>query len=257
MEWFRELFDETYFKTYAGILPPERTLREVDAVERYLELKPPLDVLDVPCGFGRHAVVLAQRGYRVTGVDLNAVQLDEARRRAAAAGVAAGGTALTWIQRDMRDLDFDGEFDVAINLFTAFGYFDAEAEDERFLRAVARALRPGGRFLMDVVNTIWFLRHYERLQRVWHGSEGAYTLEDQTFDPLTSRLRNDRVLVLDGRLERRHLEVRQYMPVELVAMLGRAGLEVTGVWGGFASEPFGLDTPRLVVAARKAAGGAA
>src|SRR6185503_17029472 len=98
-----------------------------------LELDPGARVLDVACGHGRHSLELARRGFAVTGVDLSARSIAVAREAAEREGLRA-----TFVERDARDLDFDGEFDAAVNLFTsAIGYFDEEAENQRVVDGVA------------------------------------------------------------------------------------------------------------------------
>ncbi len=111
-------------------------------------------VLDVPCGFGRHAVLLARRGYRVTGVDIGREVLAAGRRAAARAGVD-----LDFQRGDMRKLRFRGEFDLVLNLFTSFGYFGDEGDAE-VLRGFYRALRPGGWAALQMINRDWIIRNY-------------------------------------------------------------------------------------------------
>ncbi|HEX3213864.1 MAG TPA: class I SAM-dependent methyltransferase, partial [Actinomycetota bacterium] len=126
------------------MLPAERTAAEVNGVVGQLGLAPGARLLDLCCGPGRHAVPLAQLGYRVTGLDLSRPLL--ARAAAAAAGQRVGLVAA-----DMRRLPFaDGSFDAVLNLFNAFGYLEDEAQDELVLAEVARVLAPGGRFLQEL-----------------------------------------------------------------------------------------------------------
>src|SRR5262245_1188187 len=100
-------------------------------------------VLAAPCGFGRHSVVLARRGFDVTGVDLSETELRRAKERAAAADVA-----LQLVRQDMRDMDFSGEFDLALNLFSSIGFF-TDDEDRLLIDRFCPALKPGGAFVLD------------------------------------------------------------------------------------------------------------
>src|SRR5204863_7350641 len=116
-----------------------RTGRQVEFIVEKLGLGEGSRVLDLACGRGRISIGLAQHGCRVTGLDLSPRSLELARSDAEAAGVE-----IEFVRRDMRDLDAEGEFDAVVNVFTSFGYFPAQEEDERVLAAVARALVPGG-----------------------------------------------------------------------------------------------------------------
>src|SRR3990167_5939097 len=110
-------------------------------------------VLDAPCGFGRHYLALARRGFAVTGVDLSETELVRARERAAAAGVT-----LRLVQQDMRDMDFSAEFDLALNLFSSIGYF-SDDEDRLLLDRFCLALKSGGTFVLDTRNRDHFIRN--------------------------------------------------------------------------------------------------
>ncbi|MGA9160012.1 MAG: class I SAM-dependent methyltransferase [Actinomycetota bacterium] len=115
-----------------------------DKVERALELPARARVLDVPCGEGRISVELAARGHDVTGVDLNETFLSTAARRADERGVN-----VAWQRHDMRELPFDSEFEAVLNFGGSFGCFD-EADNARTSASAYRALRSGGRFLVDM-----------------------------------------------------------------------------------------------------------
>lgn len=148
--WYAEdsgLWGETYLYEYQDILTPERTCADVDFLERELHLEKSMKVLDLCCGHGRHTIELAKRGYQMTGLDLNTFFLDNAKHDAEAAGAT-----INWIKSDMREVPFEGEFDVVVNLFTAFGYLESDDEDQKVLHQVTKALKPGGQFTLDVYN---------------------------------------------------------------------------------------------------------
>src|ERR1700682_2828685 len=141
--WWRSWFGPSYLALYDGFLA-ERTPVEIDQLEALLALRPPRRILDCPGGQGRHAIELARRGYEVTGVDLSPYMLGVARERGEASGVR-----VRWLAGDMREALPGETFDLVINLFTSFGYFDDEADDRRVVRAAASMLAPGGRVLLD------------------------------------------------------------------------------------------------------------
>ncbi len=212
-------------------------------------LKPGAHVLDAPCGFGRHAVEFARAGAKVTGVDFNETELGRAREAAARAGVT-----LSLVGQDMRDMEFAGEFDVAVNLFSSIGYF-SDDEDRLLIDRFWRALSPGGLFVLDTRNRDQCVRSMpaEERQRV----EGGTLRIENRFDPATSRW-TARWWRLDGGAPEDDAgafigesEIRLYSAHELRAMLRPERWNRVDLYGGFDGTPFSLDARRLVVMARK------
>jgi SAM-dependent methyltransferase len=243
VDFFREGF---YHRAWAPGERFERAEREVDFMVGALSLPSGASVLDLCCGEGRHAVELALRGYRMSGLDLSAFHLRLARQAAKDAGVS-----VRWHRADMRDLPWEDEFDAVINVFTSFGYLESDEEDFKVLMAVARALKPGGRFLLDTINREMLVRHWET-HRWQEGADGTLRLEDRRFDFLGGRQRN-RVLSIhpDGTRREREIDLRMYTLKELADMLSRAGLVVRQTWGGFDGRDYGLDTLRMIVLSEK------
>lgn len=250
-EWPVAFFDDDYLKLYARMLSDERTAEEVAFIVSTLGLERGTRVLDLACGVGRHAVGVAGHGCAVTGLDFNARYLEIGAERAAAAGVN-----VTWVAGDMRRLEFDAAFDAAYSYFTSFGYF-SDAENEDVLAGVARALRPGGRFLLDVYNREWLLTHPP--QRTWHQREdGALHMEEVTLDLRTSRV-NSRQILLDpkgGHQLVKSFDLRVYTCGELSALLSRHGFEVGDVWGGIDRGEYTTESRRLILTATRRAEGA-
>jgi SAM-dependent methyltransferase len=243
-EWPIAFFDDDYLRIYAPVLTPALTAEEVAFIEARLALAPGASVLDLACGAGRHAVAMAARGYAVTGVDFNAHYLDLAREAAARAGVA-----VDWRQGDMRRLDFAGRFDAVYSYFTSFGYFSDE-ENENVLAGVARALKPGGRFLLDVVNRDWMLTHPQ--QRTWSQREdGALLMEELRLDVVSSRVTSRQTLIDAGGGARvnKEYDLRAYTCAELTALMRRHGLVVGCVLGSAAGEGYSTESRRLILLA--------
>jgi len=240
--WYRQFFGERYLEAVGRHVEEARTIEEVDFVERILDLKPGARILDLCCGHGRHSIELAARGYSVVGLDFDASSLERAKEAAETRGVE-----VEFIQREMRDIPFRREFDACINIFTAFGYLESEAEDLRVLQAVAEALKHGGKFLLDVINREWLMRNYQ--PRGWvENPDGGRLLEEREFDLLTSR-NNVRWIYIkpDGsKWETRH-SLRVYTLTELAEMMKEVGLSVEAIYGGFDGKPYTLDSRRLIV----------
>jgi SAM-dependent methyltransferase len=244
--WYDGFFESEWLDFLAHERDGERTTAEVDFVVEQLGLEPGARVLDLACGHGRHSLELARRGFRVTGVDLSPRSLELAREAAAAEGL---GVEL--VESDMREIDFDAEFDAAINLFTAFGYFESDEEDREVVRRITRSLRPGGRFLIDTLNALGLAKRYQ--PRRWEeAAQGVVMLDDHEWDLLAGRNRASWTFIRpDGtRSELRHI-VRTYAPWELAKLIASAGLEVEGSWGDFEGAPLTYESWRLILLARK------
>jgi SAM-dependent methyltransferase len=246
--WYAGFFDDQWLAMRDEVTPPERTQREVDFALEVLAPPSGARVLDVACGHGRHSLELARRGFRVTGVDLSEPSLTLAREAAAAEELD-----VELVHSDMREIPFREEFDAAVNLFTSFGYFENEHEDERALAAIALSLKPGGALLLETVNGAALLRVFRA--ETWSELEdGTLMLEHRSYDLLTGR--NDVVWTFvrpDGsRSELRH-SLRLYTVAELASMLHRVGLEIERSWGGWDGSELTLDSGiRFLVLARKA-----
>lgn len=242
--WFTEgagFFGPDYLVEYEEILPEDRTTKEVDFVEKALDLKAGMTILDVPCGHGRHAVELGKRGYDVTGSELNEFFLQEARKTAEATGVN-----VRLVQGDMRELAFDSEFDVALNLFTAMGYFDTDEDDIRFLAGAHKALKPGGKFLLDFMNRNWLIRNFK--EKDWRDlPDGSKLLIEREFDDIHGYNRDRRTKIKKGEEKTMTTSLRIYTPNELVRMAESVGFTFEESFGNFDGDPLTLNSRRIIL----------
>jgi SAM-dependent methyltransferase len=230
---------------------PDQTLREVEFISDALRLAPGSELLDIACGYGRHAIELVQRGFVVTGLDLSLPLLiraaDEAQRR---------GLSVNFVHADMREMSFEKQFDGAYSMLTSFGYFDEES-NLRVAERISRALKPGARFLLDVVNRDYVVGDLPT--RVWWEGTGCVVLEEVDFNFHTSRIVTHRSIVFeDGRQLEQEISVRAYSLHEIGRLLRQAGFRVIDVSGGLATRGqfFGSASRSLLVLAEKREDGA-
>jgi SAM-dependent methyltransferase len=192
-------------------------------------------------------LLLAADGLAVTALDLSAEYLALIDKAA-----AADGLRIETVCSDMRRIPFNNRFDAVINMFTAFGYLENEAEDAKVLKAVAGALKPGGRLLMDMLNREWVVANY--IQNDWHdGEDGTLYLEHRELDLVTSRNHvTFTAIAKDG--SRREIvghHVRLYTLREMIQLLADAGLAFEAVYGGFEGETYAITTRRMIIVAQK------
>lgn len=244
-EWWETYFEaDAWQRVQLGVGARFDGPDQAERIATALGLEPGERVLDVPCGTGRIAIELASRGSRVTGVDLMPVFLDAARARADERGVD-----LDLRQGDMRALDLEPEaYDAALCFWGSFGYFDAPGE-EAFVRGVADALRPGGRFLIDTPSTETVFPAFR--ERDWWEVDDVVVLMSTRYAPASGRTETDWTFVLpDGRRATQRSSIRLYSLADLTSLLERAGFSAFRATDDDL-EPFDLGADRLWLVATK------
>lgn len=247
--WYVNFFGEDYLNIYRHTFTAERTEKEVAFAERKLALDAGARVLDLCCGPGRHSVLLAKRGYKVTGLDLSPSYLDLARRAAIDSKVE-----LDTVPADMREIPFNDYFTAVINMYSSFGYLESEAEDLKVLESISRSLKRGGRLLLDMLNREWAVANY--IQNDWHAeADGTLYVEHRVLDLASSRMRVRFIIV--GPNGTRHdsigHDIRLYTLTEMTRLLERVGFNGIEAFGGFDGEEYGIETRRMILCARKSA----
>jgi SAM-dependent methyltransferase len=240
--WYADFFTELPNEFWRRAVPPEATAVEVDFVEKRLRLAPGSRIVDVPCGSGRHAIALAERGHAVTGIDLSAEAIAYARR-------AAAGLPVTFVHSDMREVPPDG-FDAAVCMGNSFGYLDL-AGTRAFLAALAAAVRPGGGLVVDFnAAAESVLPGYTGEARTMHACDiavAATTSYDVSRGCLVSGYRFTRGTEEVAATALRHV----YTAAHIVALLADAGFGDAACHSGPGGEPFTLGAPRLLLTARR------
>jgi SAM-dependent methyltransferase len=245
--WYVDFFRDDYLNVYGHLFNAERAEKEVAFSEKALQLQGGARVLDLCCGQGRHCVPLAKHGFQVTGLDLNPPYLELARHAAEAENIE-----LETVAADMRRIPFQSHFDAILNMYSSFGYLESEAEDLKVLESVAKALKPGGRLLLDMLNREWAVANY--IQNDWHaGAEGTLYVERRELDLASSRMHVSFNIIESGGVRRDSIghHIRLYTLTETTRLLERVKINVTGVFGGFDGEAYAIDTRRMIIVAQK------
>lgn len=243
-EW-DAVFDETYLRTYVPFLDDERTGEEARGAISLAGVGPGAEVLDCPVGFGRHALVLAAAGYRVTGLDRSEEQLAEAER------LRGDAEWPRLLRGDYRALPFaDGSFDAVFNLFTSLGYLERH-EDVRVLGEFNRVLRPGGALVLETM-------HRDRLARVFTARtwdplpDGSLFLQEHDPDWMTGEFSVLHLIVTpEGEQVERRFVHRLYTVTEWAAMLREAGFADVSPFADWQGTMRPTPDRRLIVRARR------
>ena len=222
-QWYETFFDGLYGRVLGGEAMEARAAADAKTIRRLLKLRKGRRVLDCPCGLGRIALQLAKMGLAVTGADLTPSYVRSARRRA-----KADGLDIRFIRADMRNLPFDAEFDAVVNWFSSFGYFD-DAGNLAAARAAFAALKPGGRFLVDVMNKSALLPRFTPTGEADAG--GIHIANRRRWDARANCIRDVWTMSRGGQIERRSIRLRIYNGAEMRALLRAAGFRDVRFFG--------------------------
>jgi ubiquinone/menaquinone biosynthesis C-methylase UbiE len=242
------VFDETYLQTYLPITSDEASRTQALAAVELAGVDPGAEILDCPCGYGRHAIPLAETGYCVTGLDRSASQLAEAEQRRGDAEWPR------FVHGDYRELPFEGSsFDSVFTLFSSLGYLERD-EDVGVLREFRRVLRPGRPLIVETAHRDGFARFAQPSgRRTWDRlPDGSFHLQEHTPDWAAGTIDTYRVIVTPAgeRIERPYV-LHVYSVKEWVEMLHEAGFAEVDAFGGWDGvTPATPDAWRLVLRAR-------
>lgn len=242
MDW-DALFGDDYDYFDLPDLTPELSEKEASSMVALGGFEPEMDLLDAPCGHGRHANVLASRGYRVVGIDRDERFLAMARSEAREMGVQ-----VDYRRVDLRDMSFEAEFDAAVSWYSSFGYFDDET-DRDILRRYRRALRPGGRFLLDMHSPYRHIpsvlaNHEMHVDILRRGPDMAVDIQE--LDAEASRYYAEKITIRDGKAERARYSVRMFTAPEILEWFRAAGFSQARVMNE-SGGTFTVSSRRLVV----------
>ncbi len=248
--WYEESFGLPYLQLYA-----HRDAKEARAnAERIVRLLNPSKdepFLDLGCGAGRYLCVFRDLHF----TELVGLDLSEPLLKVAAENIAShegkscrGGVEL--VRGDMRSIPYREHFATVVSLFTSFGYFSDDAENAAVLCEVYRALRPGGKFLIDYLNRHRVICHLVACDEDW--SQVGYVRNVRCLAQHGRRVEKETLFVnRSGRQNVFHESVRLYSPSKMVAMLQDAGFAEIHSYGSLKGEAFSARSPRLVITAKK------
>ncbi len=243
-DWYKHFFHGVALDFWRAAVAPN-TEAEVEYVQQMLNAKPGARLLDVPCGDARHALELAERGYKMTGVDIADQNIRDAKAAAKQRGVK-----IELRQSDKRDLPWTAEFDGAFCLGNSFGYLDDQGMRD-YVAAVARALKPGGRFVMDTAMAAESI--IPNLDESWWTKiEDMYMLIANHYLSASSSLHIELTFIRGGTVETRELLHRVYTVAEIRAMLKSAGLETVVLHSTVNGDEFEFGCEQLWLTAEKA-----
>ena len=242
-EWFKDWFNtEEYLNVYKH--RNEEDAKElVDLILGNIDIPRNGKILDLACGAGRHSIIFAQKGYKVSAVDLSKNLLKVALDRAVESGVG-----VNFIEADLRNLCIKPKFNLVVNLFTSFGYFEDDKENYKLFSRAFYFLNENGFFIIDYFNNNYLEKN------IIPRSEGYI---DHGKIIQERRIEGKRVIkkitILKNGIERHFKEsVRMYSKDELITGIEKSGCKVEKIFGGVRGITFDLETsPRIIIIAKK------
>lgn len=246
-EWYKNIWSLD-IKNQSWV---EDTENQVDFIIKTLQLTGKERVLDLACGFGRHALSLARKGFSVVGVDLTKDYIDDATNEAKSASLA-----IDFIQADIRDLKYHEEFDVVLNLADgAIGYLENDAENLKIFDRVASALKPGGKHFMDICNAEHAEIYFPK--RHWEIGSTSVSLPEFDWDRESRRMLFSDWGITFGEIARKPVAIepcsstRLYSSTEIEAIFQLRGMEVVKTFSDYYGKEASAKELQLLVYSRK------
>lgn len=236
-DWYKDFFDSFL----VDMLLERKNIfkvaeRDVDFLINKLKIKKTHKILDVPCGKGRHSLIFAKKGYKVTGVDISSSCIRGARERIR----KNFSKNITFHKGNMIDLKkFKGEYDVVLNMWTSIGYFRTDRENERVIKNLITSLKGGGKLCIgNVANRDVIMKRF--MPKSWNEFEKYYLLEEREYEPKTKYMNNLWTIIPKngGRARKYPFRVRFYGVNEIVKLMKRNGLKDIKLYGSLKGERF-------------------
>jgi SAM-dependent methyltransferase len=247
-KWFES--EALWARFYSFMFSDAHFTAAVESVPKIVTLTGVTDgsVLDLACGPGRFAIAFAKAGFRVTGVDRTRFLLEKARGRAAQAGATA-----EWVEKDMREFVRPSAFDLALNVYTSFGYFDEPAENRRVLDNLFASLKPGGTFVFEHIGKELLAGKFQPSQ-VDTLPDGSVMIQRRNIIDDWSRIDVEWIMLEGGRATSFRLWHWLYSAREIRDLFASVGFTEISIYGGFDGSLYGPQAQRLVAVARKPRG---
>jgi SAM-dependent methyltransferase len=243
-EWFHDYFNSSYGKIILDNVKDSYTVNQVNFMLNILNPADNSNILDLFCGKGRHSLVLAKKGFKVTAIDFVDEFVETLKRNADKSGVSVNALC-----QDARSLDFRNTFDHIIVMFTSFGYFSDE-ENQNLLSQIRTALKPGGTCIIDVENRDYLLKYF--IKETWREKEYGWLLERNNYYPKTSRHRTLRVTIdKDGTATSTERIIRIFSQHEILNMSKLAKLKSVSVYGDYDGTLCKSLSPRVIAVLKK------
>lgn len=225
----------------------DRTKTEVEGLVKLTGIKENARILDCPCGYGRHSIELAKRGFKVVGSDINLSYLQKAIE-----GAKENSLSIVFNKESMIDLKYDSEFDAVINMFYSFGFFDTDEENEKTLKNLYNALKPGGKFLMHTdVNIPRIINGKYKEDEERNLTTGKTLRVFDSYNPTTKRIDGSWIINDGANQEKKNYSVRVYTKDEFEDMCKKIGFSSVITYSNWSGLSYSEDAEDMIVVTTK------
>ncbi len=242
-EWFEDWFNTKEYLNVYRHRNDEDAKRLIGLILSNIHLNKGADVIDLACGSGRHSILFAERGFNVTAVDLSENLLNVARKTTEDLGLN-----IDFVNADLRNFCITSKFDLAVNLFTSFGYFESDEENFSLFSTASGLLNPGGYFVIDYFNA-----NFVKNNLVPHSEdifEGKRIIQDRKI--IGDRVVKDITIANNGTRMKFKESVRMFSDHELETEIEKRGLSICSTFGDFDGSNFDLNSsPRIIIISGK------
>jgi len=242
-EWFEDWFNtDEYLEVYKHRNEKEAELL-VELILNNVNLKPGSSVLDLACGAGRHSLLFAQKGFDVTAIDLSESLLKIGREQALNLSLN-----VNFVRSDLRKINLSSSFDLVLNLFTSFGYFESDEENFRIFEKITPLMNPGGTFVLDFINHTYLKNNL--IPESTEEFTGGILIQKRKI--IGNRVVKEIIINKNGLSKTFSESVRLFTPEELCNSLNKNGLVIKKKFGDFNGNEYdALSSPRIILFAEK------
>ena len=244
-QWFED--ESFWIDMYPFLFPPERINQADFEVEKLLNLIEfsGSAVLDLCCGPGRHSISLARRGFKVTAVDRTPIYLEMGKKKA-----LSDRLDIEFVLQDMISFKRPNSFDLALSLWTSFGFFDRKEDDVLVLDNIFQSLKSGGIFFIDLFGKETLAEDFQPTTSEELADGSILMQRHEIFDNWT-RIKNEWTIIKNNTSKSYTFHHTLYSGQELMDRLERVGFIDIRLFGDFEGNEYGLDAPRLIAVAQK------
>jgi SAM-dependent methyltransferase len=244
-DWFKKWFSDKFYLRLYQHRNDEDARNLINLIQRSIDISTKCKALDIACGAGRHAIELARRGFDVTGFDLSGFLISEAKKDADRANEK--NLKLRFLIKDMRYFNFKGSFDIALNIFTSFGYFDNDDENFSVIENAKKSLKTNGYFIFDFLNKDYLVKNIVPYSRKKIGED----LVIQKRRIGNGFIKKEITIKSNCRENKFDEVLRLYDYEELRSAFNKFGLRITHSFGDYWGNKFSIkNSERLIFIAK-------
>ena len=244
--WFEEWFSNKFYLDLYQHRDEEDARGMINLLQRSISVNTKSKVLDIACGSGRHSLELARRGFDVTGFDLSKFLISEAKKTLKSS--KEKNLKLRFLIKDMRDFNFKNSFEIAVNIFTSFGYFEDDSENFKVIKNASDSLKKGGYFVFDFINRKYLEKNIVPYSK---SRKGIYTIIQKRRIE-NGFVKKDIQIKKGNKISEFNEILKLYSMIEFKKVFESYNLKIQNLYGDYFGNKFSESkSQRLIIIAKK------